>query len=131
MQKDFDSWNIEKKRLQETGREDFIFRERDIWWCSIGINIGTEEDGKNDLFERPVLIIRKFNSKMVWGVPVTSRNRISPYHFMLEHGENRNSAILSQMRTISIKRFKRFVRRISTYEFAMIMGKTIDILRYR
>ncbi len=31
-------------------------------WCSIGINVGDEEDGKNELYERPVLVIKKFNA---------------------------------------------------------------------
>jgi hypothetical protein len=29
-----------------------------------GTNVGFEEDGKNDLHERPVLVIRKYNSHL-------------------------------------------------------------------
>jgi hypothetical protein len=41
MQKDFDSWNDFKKTLQKdvTIRN---FSQREIWWTSIGINIGHE-----------------------------------------------------------------------------------------
>ncbi|MFA5871014.1 MAG: hypothetical protein WC842_03995 [Candidatus Paceibacterota bacterium] len=55
--KDFDSWNIQKKKINT--REKVIFCNiREIWWCSLGVNIGSEEDGKNELFERPVLILK-------------------------------------------------------------------------
>ena len=61
--KDFDNWNKEKKILESTANETLVFHEREIWWCSIGLNVGDEQDGKNDYFERPVLVIRKFNKK--------------------------------------------------------------------
>ena len=64
--KDFDSWNTEKKQLEEFGPDVLIFHEREIWWCSIGVNLGDEQDGKNELFERPVLVVRKFNRKLAW-----------------------------------------------------------------
>jgi hypothetical protein len=62
MKKDFDGWIKKKKSLHESSKEKAAyFYEREIWWCSIGINIGFEQDGKNEHFERPVLVLRKFN----------------------------------------------------------------------
>ena len=66
MNKDFDTWNEEKKGLEIVAPDTLIFHEREIWWSSIGLNVGDEEDGKNDLFERPVLVLRKFNNKVAW-----------------------------------------------------------------
>ena len=80
MDKDFDTWNKEKKYLQTVDSDRFLFEERDIWWCSIGVNLGSEEDGKNKFFERPVLIAKKFNSRMAWVVPITSTNRMHRYY---------------------------------------------------
>lgn len=57
MEKNFDKWNGEKKRVNIRD-ENTLFHEREVWWCSLGVNIGFEQDGKNDIFERPVLIIR-------------------------------------------------------------------------
>lgn len=34
MQKDFDSWNEQKKQLEDT-QSDIYFSEGDIWWCSV------------------------------------------------------------------------------------------------
>jgi len=60
MPKDFDCWNEIKKGID--GREKIIFcNKREIWWCSLGLNVGVEEDGKNQLFKRPVLVVKVFN----------------------------------------------------------------------
>ena len=45
--KEFDKWNELKKKLHNSEKpKKFYFREREIWWCSLGLNIGFEEDGK-------------------------------------------------------------------------------------
>lgn len=44
-------------------KSNLYFYEKDVWWASLGANIGHEEDGKNKKFERPVLILKKFNKK--------------------------------------------------------------------
>ena len=129
--KDFDGWNIEKKYLETINPRKVVFYERDIWWCSLGANLGSEQDGKNKFFERPVLVVRRFNSDMAWVVPITSKNHIHAFYYPLEYDDETNSLILSQMRNISSKRFRRFVRRISTYEFAMIKGRLTETLLYR
>jgi hypothetical protein len=58
-QKDFDGWNNVKKKVDTHNTSSLYFKEREIWWASTGVNIGSESDGKNELFERPVLILKK------------------------------------------------------------------------
>jgi mRNA interferase MazF len=56
----FDEWSILKKCISvksSLGK----YHEREIWWCSLGKNIGNEQDGKNNNFERPVLVLKKWN----------------------------------------------------------------------
>jgi hypothetical protein len=65
MQKDFDKWHNKKKKLDKNKIDyNFFYHEREIWWSSIGLNIGVETNGKSDHFERPVLIVKKFNKDM-------------------------------------------------------------------
>ena len=53
--KDYERWMpIKSKIHNNAGRVEF--KERDIFWISVGENIGFEEDGKNALFNRPVLV---------------------------------------------------------------------------
>ena len=58
--KPFDRWNKVKQRLERKNIDNsFHFYEREVWWCSLGVNVGVEVDGKNHQFERPVLVSYK------------------------------------------------------------------------
>src|SRR4030095_356373 len=46
MQKDFPGWHRQKEQLHAQHQTP-TFQEREIWWCSVGVNIGHEMDGKN------------------------------------------------------------------------------------
>lgn len=131
MQKDFDKWNKEKKSLDAIGHDALSFHEREVWWCSIGINLGDEQDGKNELFERPVLVIKKFNNKVAWVLPMSAKEKSGIYYYNLEHDGRIFSVILSQIRLVSVKRFRRFVRKISPNQFSAIKRKLIDFLEDR
>ena len=39
MQKDFDGWNDVKKKTHIENSRPF-FREREVWWASLGLNMG-------------------------------------------------------------------------------------------
>ncbi|MDK2948964.1 MAG: hypothetical protein PWQ56_129 [Patescibacteria group bacterium] len=45
MEKSFDEWNEDKKKLNKLNSK-FFLHEREVWWCSLGVNIGYEADGK-------------------------------------------------------------------------------------
>lgn len=123
--KDFDRWNELKKKLESDARDEIAYYEEgDIWWCSLGLNLGSEQDGKNELFERPVLVLRKFNERMAMILPLTSKIKESQYHIILDE----NSVILSQTRLVSVKRFQRFVRKISDVELITIKDQFIQVL---
>jgi mRNA interferase MazF len=120
MQKNFDRWNELKKKLHYR-QEKVLFHEREIWWCALGVNIGFEEDGKNDNFERPVLIIRKFNKYVLWILPLTRSNKTGDFYFRIAQGDEEDSVvILSQIRLISNKRLLRKMRMIKEAEFKEI-----------
>jgi mRNA interferase MazF len=67
----FIEWTKIKIRIHVSERV-LYFKQREIWWASLGCNIGHEEDGKNIMFERPVLIVKKFNHHLLWVLPLTS-----------------------------------------------------------
>jgi mRNA interferase MazF len=127
--KDFDTWTKEKKKLENVSPDTLAFHEREIWWCSIGINLGDEQDGKNELFERPVLVIKKFNNKICWALPMTTRSKSGIYYHQLKHDGQIFSVILSQIRLVSVKRFRRFVRKISPHQFELIQDKIVGLVR--
>ncbi|OGI57155.1 hypothetical protein A3B85_02340 [Candidatus Nomurabacteria bacterium RIFCSPHIGHO2_02_FULL_37_13] len=125
--KHFDSWNKKKKVLdQKEVSEQMFFNEREIWWGSIGVNIGYEQDGKNDNFERPLLIVKKFNRSIVWIVPLTTIAKDNKFHHKLK--KSGSFVILSQIRLVSTKRFLRLVETINENEFRDIISKIKNFL---
>lgn len=127
--KNFDEWNKEKKNLENIGHDTLVFHEREIWWCSIGVNLGDEQDGKNELFERPVLILKKFNNKIAWVLPMSAKIKEGLYYHLLNHDEKTFTVILSQLRLVSVKRFRRFVRKISPHQFSIVQDKLINFIK--
>jgi mRNA interferase MazF len=131
MQKDFDTWNEEKKVVdQKIVKRDLFFYAGEIWWCSMGLNVGVEENGKNDNFERPMLIIKKFNADMVWILPLTTKEKQDKYHHKLDHKTIKSSVILSQIKAISTKRLLRRMGSVSESDFEEIISRVINLLKY-
>lgn len=122
----FDNWNTKKKALSK--RERVYFNKGDIWIASIGKNIGDEEDGKHSNFERPVLIIRKFNNNIFLGVPLTSNieKEDKYYHKLISFLGS--TLILSQIRLFDAKRLLRFMSKIDNDELNEIKLKIGDIV---
>ena len=42
--KNFDGWNTKKKECHYKETVPPMFKEKNIWWISVGVNIGFEED---------------------------------------------------------------------------------------
>lgn len=120
MFRDFFKWHTLKSKIDKKP-QPVLFRAQEIWWCSIGANVGVEENGKNTLFERPVLVFRKFNKDMFWGLPLTSRVKESkPFHFTFSLYQKDQTAILSQMRVFSSKRLVRRLGKVSDTQFVAL-----------
>jgi mRNA interferase MazF len=86
--------------------------EREVWWCALGVNVGDEADGKHDNFERPVLVLMKFNKDAVLVVPLTSRPKRNPYHVPFLQEGKLFAAAYSQLRLVSTKRLLRRLYRM-------------------
>ncbi len=120
---EFDLWNEKKKEInKKIISNNFSFYERTVWWCSLGKNIGSEQNGKNEEFERPVIIFRIFSENTVWVIPLTSRRIIkkSRKEYEIIVNEIIQTADISQLRLISIKRLTRYVTTISYNDFQTI-----------
>lgn len=80
---------------------------------------GFEADGKNELFERPVLALRKFNKDMFWGLPLTSRKKTGkPFYFSVSLHGAPQTVVFSQLRVLSSKRLIRRLGKLSDSQFA-------------
>lgn len=103
-EKDFDNWIIKKKDCHYAIKASPLFKERDIWWVSVGVNVGFEEDGKNGNFVRPVLIVKKFNRELFLGVPMSTKLKDNKYYVKVTVKGSTVSVMTSQVRVFSSKR---------------------------
>ncbi len=99
------------------------FDEGQIWWVNLGHNIGSEQNGKHGNFERPVLILKRFNQDTLWCLPISSKIKEGKYYYNISNGTNINSINLSQLRLISSKRLLRIISRIDAKHFEIVKDK--------
>ncbi len=113
MEKDFDGWNRNKKKIQKSPKAPF-YHEREIWWCAVGVNVGNEIDGTGELHDRPVLVLRAFNAETFFGICLIGHPRTGKYYFPLGVvGDRDATANLSQIRLFDSKRL---IRKIATLD---------------
>ncbi len=116
----FDQWNRLKQTLDAEDGFPPYWKEREIWWASIGKNIGHEEDGKNIKFNRPVLVIKKFNHRLLWGVPLTTKIKNDRHYHKFIFRDREQCAMLTQMRLMDASRLTEKMGKIGNKEFKNI-----------
>lgn len=113
MAKDFDGWSVDKKRLDATAGRPF-YHAREIWWCSVGVNVGNELDGTGREHDRPVIVLRPFNAETFFGICLVGHAKTGRYYFPLGQISDREAvANLSQARLFDTKRL---IRKIGTLD---------------
>lgn len=127
VKKDFQKWH-EKKTHIENNRPRVFFKEREIWLCYVGENIGFEQDGRGDEFLRPVIIIKKFNNEVLWAVSLTKIEKKNKYYFSFTLNEKVSVAILSQIRLIDAKRLKYKIGDMKIADFKELKNKIRQLL---
>ncbi|MGB0720224.1 MAG: type II toxin-antitoxin system PemK/MazF family toxin [Bdellovibrionales bacterium] len=119
--KDFETWHRLKQILDN---KDGIptFSEREIWWCSVGANIGFEIYGKGKVFTRPVIVIRKFGKSTFLGAPLTSNPKEGYYRYPYKLLDQNGMIVLDQIRTYDAKRLvnTQCIQKVHPSEFAKI-----------
>lgn len=126
--KDFDGWTVQKKLVEQNEKQVF-FNVRDVWWIYLGHNIGHEQDGKNEDYVRPVLVLRKLTNHMFIGIPLSTKQK-KGYRFYLpfKHEGEQISAVLHQVRTFDSKRLKRRMYRLNQDVFTEIRDAVVKIV---
>lgn len=116
----FDAWNEVKKKLDHNAMR-LIFYEREVWWYAAGKNLGTEIDGKNERFSRPILIIRKYGPEGFLGIPLSSKIHSGRWYTTCNLNGKAQCALLSQVGSFSVQRLYSKIGRIKAKEFLGIL----------
>jgi mRNA interferase MazF len=101
--KDFDNWNLIKKEINRNERQIFI-RAGEIRWVVMGVNVGSEIDGKGPSFTRPALILHVIGSHLAFIVPLSTKLRSVVGYIPFQWHSSPVSLCIHQIRVISQKR---------------------------
>ncbi|MBU6427051.1 type II toxin-antitoxin system PemK/MazF family toxin [Patescibacteria group bacterium] len=126
-EKDRNSWNEFSKKLEAV--EPPYFKEREVWWTSIGVNIGHEEDGKGPALSRPVLILKKFGKYTFLGIPLSTTKRVGAlYRHFSFLPEVDSVALLAHTKSFDSRRLIKKIGTIADKDFCAMRKAVKDLL---
>ena len=118
--KRFFEWIGLKEKLHETAHKPPLVSEGDIWWASVGENVGSEINGKSDLFSRPVVIYKKLSHGFYFVVPTTTQERTGTWFVAFRQQEKKMVACLHQARSIDHRRLSSKLGTIDDEDFERV-----------
>ena len=128
---DFDKWNEVKKTAHL--KENLVgYKEREIFWLRLGKNIGSEEFGKGNEFQRPVIIVKKLTKDLFFGIPLTSKIKQGSYFYTFTYKDKKgkfhtNTAMILQLRTFDKKRLMGRIGTMPQDDFENIAEKIREL----
>jgi mRNA interferase MazF len=128
MFKRFLDWIQAKIIINQKYRSSQI-NEGEVYWCSLGENIGDEENGKGAEFSRPVLILKKFNNNIFLGIPMSTKNKESKYYVTVRLQDSIRSVIISQIRILDTKRLMKKIAYIPREDFVRVQDSVIRLIK--
>lgn len=128
MQENFDIWNKQKKIIDIYEFKDFNIHVREIWWCSLGVNIGSEQNGVGEYFERPVLVLRRLSATTFLVLPLSTKEKIEDFQYKIIVNNIIGYVLLDQIRVIDKRRFMRMVEYLNKEDFENTLQKFIGLL---
>ncbi len=121
VEKNYKSWLDLKEKLDGYSTTHF-FKERQIWWCHIGLNVGYEIFGKGDSFTRPILIIKQYGGLTFLAAPLTTTPPKYENHVAVNFKGRQSTVLLDQIRTLDARRLvKNSLGRLDKEQFEKVM----------
>lgn len=115
--KRFFEWFGVKERLHYIDHSPPLVSERDIWWTSIGENVGSEINGKSDLFSRPVIVLKKLSHGFYFVIPTTTQVREGSWYVPFRQQGKDMLACLHQARAIDFRRLSSRLGKVDGDDF--------------
>ena len=117
--KDYPAWLKVKQRIEKEERKVFI-RAGEVRWATLGVNIGSEIDGKGVSFTRPVLVIHVIGSHLALVIPLSTKLKDVAGYSKFDWKGTTTALCLHQMRIISQKRILSRKGRVSAKKLRAI-----------
>jgi mRNA interferase MazF len=126
---DYNDWNKKKQEIHSSEKtEKIYFKEGQVWWCSVGLNIGDEVYGKGENFKRPVLVVRKLSKNLCIALPVTTKQKVGSWFVEISIHNMKRWVMLSQIRSVSKKRFNFKISELTESDFSKVKEKLEQLL---
>jgi len=110
-------WNKENK---------IVFKQGDLWWCSLGVNLGEEIFGKGEKFTRPVLIFKKFTGNSFLGLPLTTHGKKGTWYVETKVRDEKQWVILNQARILDKKRLTNRFGVLGSAEYQKVKKRFLE-----
>lgn len=110
-------WNKQNK---------IVFKQGDIWWCSLGMNLGEEMFGKGTKFTRPVLVFRKFTSNSFLGLPITKQEKHGSWYVEITMHKEKRWVMLNQARVLDKKRLTNRIGELDGADFKKVKADFLE-----
>jgi mRNA interferase MazF len=123
--KDFDQWNRVKKHTDSEPEQGGIVRAGEIRWAILGVNVGSEIDGKGHAFTRPVLILHVVGKNLALIVPLSTKLKETAGYESFVWRSREVSLCVHQMKVISQKRLLRRQGKISSKRLNDVRAKIL------
>lgn len=118
--KRFFEWIGLKKKLHYEPQDIPLVREGELWWASLGENIGFEMNGKSKDFTRPVFIYKKLTDTFYFVIPTSTQLRHGSWYVSFKLKQVMETACLQQARTIDYRRLHSKLGEVSDLELQKI-----------
>lgn len=127
-QKDFERWAEVAEEIEKLERPKFV-KNGAIYWCNIGVGIGSEPLGKGKKFTRPVLVLAKIDNRLALVVPITTKNKHGGHYAEVVVNGAIENAILYQSKVIDIKRIGGFIEEVPPMSLVNVQEMYLKFLR--
>ena len=118
----FLEWIGLKQKLHQGTQSPPLVSAGDIWWASIGENVGSEINGKSKLFSRPVIIFKKLAHGFYFVIPTTTKSKVGSWFVAIRQADRKMIASLHQARAIDHRRLSTKLGQLDDSDFQKVRG---------
>lgn len=126
--KDFRKWSEVAERIERRKLSEFV-KVGAIYWCSVGVGVGSELTGKGESFSRPVLVLAALSDRMFLILPITSQSRAGRNYVPVMVNGWREYAALNHVRAIDGLRLENFMDEVDAKTVGIMKKELIKFLK--
>lgn len=126
--KDFAGWAKVAEEVERRKRPDFV-KTGAVFWCNIGVGVGSELVGKGQEFTRPVLVLAMLDKSSVLVVPTTTKFQTGSHYMPIVLNGHPETLALHQFRVVDTLRLGDFIDEVMEQDIKEARRKLFNLLK--